>query len=515
MQKIAAQPLSWLHGIRRGVFLIAIVLSFASGLFGQSERNQRAIAAEPPRPASLDSRSHDSGSDRLEVAFLPMNRTESFGRLRRLAEGDKPTGRDIVICDTLPNEIPRVAGIITTVRQTPLSHVNLRAIQDQVPNAFIAGAANLPDVKRLLGEYVYFRVTSDGYQLQPARPQEVTRYLAKRRPRATQTPPKDLSEKRILPLDQIRFQDSAKFGVKSANLATLRSFEFDDGMVPSGHAIPFYFYDEFMKYNDFHELVNMLLSNEAFQQKEDVRRKELKKLRSLIKKGKMPMWMARAISEVQRAFPARTSIRCRSSTNNEDLPYFSGAGLYDSFTHRPDEGHLSKSVKQVFASLWNYRAFEEREFYRVSHSAAAMGVLLHANYRDELANGVAVTDDILHGSEGHYYLNTQVGNDLVTNPDTATPEELLLGRKKSDGHQILRKSNVATSQGRLLGPRHLKELRTCLAVIHDRFRKLYGHREGDQFAMEIEYKVTKHGKLAIKQARPWVYGNKGVASAKR
>ena len=62
------------------------------------------------------------------------------------------------------------------------------------------------------------------------------------------------------------------------------------------------------------------------------------------------------ISGLQNSLPDGTPLRCRSSTNNEDLPGFSGAGLYDSSTHRPDEGHLSESIKQVYASLWNYRA---------------------------------------------------------------------------------------------------------------------------------------------------------------
>ena len=39
---------------------------------------------------------------------------------------ERPYPRDIVIYDTLPNDLPRVAGIMTTVPQTPLSHVNLR-----------------------------------------------------------------------------------------------------------------------------------------------------------------------------------------------------------------------------------------------------------------------------------------------------------------------------------------------------------------------------------------------------
>ena len=442
------------------------------------------------------------------IAYLPLNQNESFGRLRRWSGTGLPNARDIVICDVLPNEMPRVAGIITTVRQTPLSHVNLRAIQDRVPNAFIAKAADLPDVRLLLGKLVFYRVTPDGYELRLARSHEVETFYEHRRPLKALTPPRDLAAREILALDRIDFQDSDKFGVKAANLATLRSFDFSDGVVPSGFAIPFRFYDQFMKHNGFYELVEMLLHNEEFRRNKEVQKKELKKLRSLIKKGKMPKWMIDALTEVQLSFPRGTSIRCRSSTNNEDLPSFNGAGLYDSFTHHPDEGHLAKSVKQVFASLWNFRAFEEREHYRVDHDRTAMAVLLHANYRDELANGVAVTDDILYETYGNYYLNTQVGEDLVTNPERrSTPEEVLLGWYEDDGYQVLRPSNQVPRGDTLLNHHQLGELRDCLATIHSRFRKLYKRTEDEQFAMEIEYKITKHGKLAIKQARPWVFGN--------
>ena len=132
-----------------------------------------------------------------------------------------------------------------------------------------------------------------------------------------------------------------------------------------------------------------------------------------------------------------------------------------------------------------------------------MGVLMHPNYSDELANGVAVTDDILYETKSNYYLNVQVGADLVTNPDEqSSPEEILLGWWKADGDQVVR----SAADGKpILTPEQLDELRSRLAKIHGKFRELYNKSDKDQFAMEIEFKVSSDGKLAIKQARPWVF----------
>ena len=109
------------------------------------------------------------------------------------------------------------------------------------------------------------------------------------------------------------------------------------------------------------------------------------------------------------------------------MPGFSGAGLYDSKTQRPDEGHISKSIKQVFASLWNFRAFVERDFYKIDQLSAAMAVLVHPNFSDEQVNGVAVTIDPIYDNPDRYYTNVTLGETSVTNPTgQITPEEILL-----------------------------------------------------------------------------------------
>ncbi len=442
-----------------------------------------------------------------DVNFMGLNIAEGYGLLRLMNLSERPNSRDIVIYEALPNELSRVGGIITTVPQTPLSHVNLRAIQDNVPNAYIYGALEIETITSLIGNYVYFKVEEDDYEIREATQAEVEAHYVDLRPTEPQTPARDLSLTSITSLNDIGFEQWSSFGVKTANLATLRSFGFPEGTIPDGFGIPFYFYDEFMKFNGFYDLLEDMLVDPAFLDDYNVQDEMLSEFRDTIKDGDMPNWMWNELTELQNSFPEGTSIRCRSSTNNEDLPNFSGAGLYDSKTQHPDEGHISKSIKQVFASLWNFRAFDERQFYRIDHFVSAMGVLVHPNFSNEKANGVGVTTDPIYDTENTYYLNTQLGEDLVTNPEALSiPEEILLDAPTNnmDGYSIIRYSNLVQNGEQIMTEEYLNELRTYLQTIQDEFSVLYGADSDDDFAMEIEYKITSEDKLAIKQARPWV-----------
>ncbi len=441
--------------------------------------------------------------------FISLHRGSGYGYLRQMDPDERPGPRDIVLYDTLPNELPRVAGIISTVPQTPLSHVNLRAIQDDVPNAFIRDILGFADIAALVDRPIAYTVTSTTWNVRAATVEEVDAHHASLRPSTSQTPQRDLSVTTITPLCRVGFGGWTAFGVKAANVAVLGNLGFGDGVVPDGFAVPFYFYDEFMKANDLYTQIDTMFAVENFYTDLDVQEAELKKLRDAIKSADTPEWITDALSSMHNAFPSGTSLRYRSSTNNEDLPGFNGAGLYDSKTQHADETPLSKSLRQVYASLWNFRAFTEREFYRIDHKAAAMGVLVHPNYSDELANGVAVSFDPFDRTnpeygDGPYYVNTQVGEDLVTNPEAhSVPEEILLNAY--GGYTIFALSNQVARGELLLSDAQLLQLRGHLETIHDRFEQLHGPAAGDPFAMEIEFKITSDNILAIKQARPWVF----------
>ena len=497
--------------VERANALLAASMPFINDNLAFYVRNDQLLDIQSDLPLYQASRINLIFDD-PKITFRSLNEGVGYGLLRALSPGERPHSRDVVIYEALPNELPRVAGIITTVRQTPLSHVNLRAIQDAVPNAYVRGALGKAEIASLVDRYVRYEVTETGWDLRAATSAEVDAHYASSRPSQQQTPQRDLSVRSITPLNDIAFDDWDAFGVKAANVALLRTLGFPTGTVPDGFAIPFYFYDEFMKHNNFHTRIETMLADPDFQSDFDTQEDELKDLRDDIEDAETPAWIVAALATMNEGFPEGIHRRYRSSTNNEDLPGFNGAGLYDSKSQKPDEDvedGLDKSLKEVYASLWNYRAFIERDFHRVDHLEAAMGILVHPSYQDELVNGVAVTFDPVYGWEGYYYVNSQVEEDLVTNPDALSrPEELLLGPHGGRfGTQFfLATSNQVAPGTLLMSDAQLTQLRQHLTVIHDHFKGLYNPAADEPFAMEIEFKITSDNVLAIKQARPWVFG---------
>jgi pyruvate, water dikinase len=449
------------------------------------------------------------------ITYSPLNLGEGYGRLRLIEPSDPqpPSVRDIVIFKQLPNDLTHVAGVLTEEPQTPLSHINLKAKQNNTPNAYLKDASMDSQIAPLLGQLVYLKVAVDELEIRAATQAEVDDFMASVRPKEPQIPPRNLCSTEIVDLDDIGHGDLGTYGAKAANVAELRKILTTPSMVPDGVAVPFYFYHRFMTVNQLYAKVSTMLKKPKFQEDPQYREDQLTEFRGQIEKAEVPKDLSTALDNMHRMFSDDQPLRCRSSTNNEDLEGFNGAGLYGSFTHRADEGHIEKSIKQVWASLWNYRAFEEREFYRIDHFTTAMGVLVHPNFDDELANGVGLTRNIFDPNWEGYYVNVQVGEALVTNPEAgAVPDEFLVMRTLTSVNPpilenetiFIRHSNLVENGQQVLNDDQIEYLTQQMQVIQRHFQAVYQRQDDPTFAMDIEFKIDGNGQLVIKQARPWV-----------
>jgi hypothetical protein len=451
------------------------------------------------------------------VTFSALNQGVGFGVLRLIDGSDPrpPTARDVVIFSRLPNDLAHTAGVITLDPQTPLSHVNLKAKQNGTPNAYIAGADQLRDVKNLLGSVVRFEVTASGYTLRAATAAEAAAHMESLRPTTATTPPRDLSVTTPQPLSAIDHADLPAFGAKSVNAAELLKILPPQARI-DGVAVPFAFYEEFLRTTGLVDEAKAMLADPRFSTDETNRENRLKRFRRQIRDTPLPPGLAARVAGVERSFPTGTALRLRSSTNNEDLDGFNGAGLYSSRTWDPSSPPSSQKtsfadvMKDVWSSLWTFRAVEERTFHRIDHLTTAMGVLVHPSYDHDGAAGVAVTKNIYDPSWPGLYVNVQPTDDAVTSPEGgAIPEELLLRHDARSGRyetQVLRESNLVPddrANRAVLSAAEQQELASTLDQIQRHFRGVLGKQADTGFAMDVEF-IVDDGHVRVLQARPWV-----------
>jgi hypothetical protein len=485
-------------------------------LAGKTEAEAKAAFAKVGVPLFLDEDLFTNTS------YTAVNPGKAVGYLR-VAAGATSLGygeRDIVIFPRMPADVGHLGGTITEEPQTPLCHVNLRARQNGTPNLYLKNAREDPRLKGLTNKLVRIEVRGQEFIVETVDEKTAEAYFQTRQGRAgVQVMKTDREVKDLRKLSSIGFGDAKAFGAKAANVGELMR------LIPAnapmdGFAIPFSWYLAFMESTGLNDAAKEVIANCAVEQSAERRESLLKAFRKRIKEAALPSWMETALEEERKRFSPGTPLRCRSSTNNEDLVGFSGAGLYESYTHRPDEGNLSKTVKQVWAGLWLKRAFDERQYYRIEHLSAAMAVLVHPNFDDEKVNGVAVARNIFIPQGPGFSVNAQIGEDLVTSPEAGSlPEELLLVVRpfqKTCETTVIRRSNRVPAGGRVLSNEQAADLAARLATVQAHFAKLYGpvseippgrvqNAEGEgKFAIEVEFKITKEGRLVIKQARPWV-----------
>lgn len=470
-----------------------------------------------------------------QIDYQPLTLGSAMGRLHFVKAVELETEylsyRDIIVLDEVPNDISVVSGLITEQFQTPLSHVNVLSQNRKTPNMGLRGATRDETLRALDGKWVELTVNASDWSVREVSMEEADAYWEAHRPSAVSLPALDLSVTGLWDIEEVvdeaqgPLRDALKkavlaFGGKAAHYSVLAKTE----GVPArkAFAIPVFYYDQFMRDNGFYQRLDALLADAAFQSDPAVRDAELAKLRKAMLDAPVNAELEADLKEkLARDYPG-LSMRFRTSTNSEDLEGFPCAGCYESHTGDADDwDDVLDAIRKTWSTVWLFRTFEERSYYGVDHKSVGMALLVHHNFPDEEANGVALTGNPYDesGLEPAFYVNVQWGGDAeVVHPPPGITSDLFLYFFDQPNHPItyLSHSNLVDDGETVLTARQAYELGTALNAIHERFSSAYGPAAGNAgfYAMDVEFKFDDEGarepKLYIKQARPYPGRGQGM-----
>ena len=462
-----------------------------------------------------------------DTRYQPLNLGTAIGRLRFMEAADLATEyvgfRDLLVLDRVPNDISVIAGLITEEFQTPLSHVNVLSQNRKTPNMGLRNATTDQELRALEGKWVRLTVGAFEYTVEEVTTAAADTFWEEHKPDAVGVPRLDTSITELRDIEELvdeegdgTLRDQIKaaipaFGGKASHYSILARTEHVNA--PKAFAIPVYYYVQFMEQNGFTDMVNEWLEDPAFNDDPETRDMRLAQLRAAMMDAPVDQELQDTLrAKLDAEFPA-TNMRFRSSTNAEDLDGFTGAGLYTSKTGASDDWEdVLDALREVWGSVWFFRAFEERAYRSIDHRAVGMALLVHHSFPDEEANGVALTANPFDpsGLEPGFYVNVQFGEASVVAPDAETTTDQFIHHFSLPGAPVVYRSHSSMVPERetVLTTAQIQELGRGLDAVHKRFSPAYGPAAGNQgwYAMDVEFKFDgepgETPKLAIKQARP-------------
>ena len=459
------------------------------------------------------------------IDYQPLNVAESYGRVRFATAEELETTylgfRDIVVLDKVPNDISVVSGIVTEEFQTPLSHINVLSRNRNTPNMGLRGAFTNETLRGLEGKWVRFEVGSSAWAMEEVSQAEADAWWEDNKPTEVLVPGLDDTITEITNIqdtinieaenlkEEIKMATRA-FGGKAAHYGALAQIE---GLpVPKAFAVPVYFYLQFMQEHGFIERLETMLADENFLGDPAERDAGLSALRTDMMNAPLNPELEAALTEKLNSEYPGTRVRFRSSTNAEDLDGFTGAGLYTSVSGDPNDPTrpIADAIREVWSSVWYFRAFEERSYRSIDHLSVAMALLVHRSFPEEEANGVALTNNPFDpsGLDPAYYINVQLGDtSVVLPPPGVTADSFLYYFDRTDQPvTYLTNSSLTDNSAPVLNRAQLFELGTALDRIRTFFAPLYG-AGATWWAMDVEFKFDglpgQEPELFVKQARPY------------
>ena len=443
------------------------------------------------------------------ISYQPISNYEAYGYVRfvddvkKEKEPFKPT--DILILNKTPLELPRVAGVIVSEFQTPLSHLTILGQNRKIPICAMKNAFSDSSLITWDGKMVKLEVKSDTFELSvTSKIQDLNPY----RPRVNLKA--SLIEDSIVDVARLGKHSSRYVGNKAGNFGKLyrlsNKYQFK---TPEGaFAIPFYFYNEHIKKTEAEALIQDIITNEN----QDSIKVKLKQIRSLIKNTEVDPMLLASVERRMRKDTLFHRMRFRSSTNAEDANGFSGAGLYTSKTGilNDENKSIEKAITKVWASLWSYPAYMERVYFNMNQKNLYMGILVHRAFPNEAVNGVAITKNIYREGNFGYVVNAQLGNENVVQPRAGVINDQFICYPPM-GNNLYEDKNVIdiiTTGNLNNGKLVMTELEIqTLAKQLDYIKRYFAARSlvrstYEDFGVDVEFKLNgPNRQLYIKQAR--------------
>ena len=449
-----------------------------------------------------------------QQSFLALNNGQAVGRLRLLDQVDEVRDlqpSDIVVLRQVPITLPPVAGVVTEQPSTLVSHVNLLAKGWGVPNVYLRDASR--ELTALNGQWVHLAVAAKDWRIRPASAEErsaAEQKLANKRALSQASIRADLRSSALQPLSALRASSRKQCGAKAANLGEVNSAAIAGVSVPDGFCVPFGAYASAMRNYGLAEKIARMQQLPGFDSDAAVRRHALAAMRAEIENMPLDTAFTRALQQRWASQLHNAGVFVRSSSSSEDLPGFSGAGLYTTVPNvkaSHDEQALHNAVRKVWASVFNFEAWEARRAAGIAQDAVVMAVLVQQAVDSE-ASGVMVTRDPVGNTPHSIFIAAKRGIGIRVVEGQRVAEQVLYSRW-SKAVQVLSQSaedtelrldpnggvrEVAVAERRVLSDARVQRLAEVGAAIEARF----GARTQD-----IEWAIAGERVLVL-QSRPFV-----------
>lgn len=437
------------------------------------------------------------------IPYVPLTRGVAVGTLRFVRGTSDPSSfrpDEVVVVEHLPDEIPVVAGVVSAELEAPLGHIAILCSTRGTPNMGLRGALEDPSLASLEGRLVALTVGAQTWSIRAASASEAEAAWAERRPPPSRVPPVDRSSTGLRPLATVGLEDIATVGAKAAQLGEVARLGL---RTPGGFVVPFAHYLAHVERHPLREAVTALVAREELAEDVVLRSTELAALRARIEAAPVDAALLDAVLAELATDPDHRWI-FRSSTNAEDLPGFTGAGLYRSVVIGPGEGRagVERALREVWASLFLPGAYAERSWYGIQHGEVAMAVLVQPFVDGAVANGVAITANPYAERRPGYLVNVEpLGGSVTGAAGDEVPEQYLIYTFMREPEPELLSRSSRLGGAPLLRTEDLTALSQVLGILHQHFVPRW---RGSANAVDVELLITDpERQIVILQARPY------------